>query len=427
VGLRWRLLLPMVALMLLVVGGTVLVTQALVGRAVERRLADQVDDLARFISSPKVPVNVRMLEHVAGATNAQGVLIGGRGQVHRGLSTLSAEEAARVLGGGSEWLVLTAPMELREGDPPQPVPLTLYVVWPPDLVERQRQAALGPLPAVGVASVALSAILAIVLAMTIARPIEALARAAARHPPSDLPEPAEGPREVRALAAAFNRLLGTVRRSEQLSTVGRVAAMMAHEMRNPLASMKLNVQLMESRGDAATREHARRLLSELDRLGGALDLLLDAARPSPLRKEPVSLRALVQEVAGFLQPRLDHWKVAVAIDAPGEALVRADPGRLRGVVMNLLLNAAQAMPGGGTVRVRLQNGAASAVRLIVEDGGVGVPESIRGRLFEPFVTTREDGMGLGLAVTRGVIEEHGGRVGYEPASPGSRFWVELPA
>lgn len=413
--LRRTLLLPMLALMLAVVGGTVALSRALVARAVERRLTQQMHDLAAYLSGPGVPLNARSLEHIAAATNAEAMVMRD-GAVYLDFST--APDAARLLADPGDAIVVTAPVTV-DGRP-----MTLYVVMPADVVERERSAALGPLLAVGVATVAMAALLAVILSMNISRPIEELAASAAAG--GELPVPKAAPREVVALAAAFNRLLETVRRTEQLSTVGRVAAMMAHELRNPLSSMKLNVQLLRERGDAKARDHAERLLAEIDRLESSLNVLLDAARPAPLRRERASVSALVRDVAEFLRPRLDHWKVAVAVDAPGPCEAAVDAGRLRGVVMNLLLNAAQAMPSGGRVDVSVRNGE-GAVRIDVRDAGVGVPAGMRDRLFEPLASTREDGLGLGLAVVRRVVEDHGGRVGYEPADPGSRFWVELPA
>lgn len=411
--LRRTLLWPMLALMLVVVGGSVALSRALVARAVERRLTQQMNDLADYLSGPGVPLNARSLEHIAGAVNAE-VIVQRAGGVH--LTTVA--DAGALLADPGEAIVVSAPVTV-EGES-----MTLYVVMPPAVVEREKEAALGPLLLVGVAAVAMAALLAVFLSANISRPIEQLAASAAAG--GDLPVPKAAPREVEDLAAAFNRLLDTVRRAEQLSTVGRVAAMMAHELRNPLSSMKLNVQLLRERGDEKARDHATRLLSEIDRLEGALDVLLDAARPAPLRRERASLSALVRDVAEFLRPRLDHWIVAVAIDAPGPAEASLDAARMRSVVMNLLLNAAQAMPSGGRIDVSVRNGE-GAVRLDVCDAGAGVPPRMRDRLFEPLATTREDGMGLGLAVVRRVVEEHGGRVGYEPLSPGSRFWVELPA
>ena len=415
--LRRTLLLPMLALMAAVVGGTVALSRALVARAVESRLTQQTNDLAAYLSGPGVPLNARSLEHIAAATDAEAMVVRD-GAVYLDFSSLPAAESARILAEPGDAIVVTAPV-IVDGQP-----MRLYVVMPPDVVEREKSAALGPLLTAGVVAIGLAALMAVVLSMNISRPIEELAAAARAN--ADLPVPKAAPREVEELAAAFNRLIETVRRAEQLSTVGRVAAMMAHELRNPLSSMKLNVQLLRERGDEKARDHATRLLVEIERLEGALNVLLDAARPAPLQRERASMSALVRDVAEFLRPRLDHWKVAVEIDAPGPCEASIDAGRMRGVVMNLLLNAAQAMPSGGRVDVSVRNGEGT-VRLDVRDAGAGVPPQMRDRLFEPLSPTREDGLGLGLAVVRRIVEEHGGRAGYEPAEPGSRFWVELPA
>lgn len=410
----------MVTLMVLVVGITVGLAGLLVGRAVEHRLRDQMTGLAEFIRQhPGMPMDARVLKLLAASHNVE-LAFTRDGRVYRDLTTLPPGAALS----NPSSLTLSMPVELQD---PDPVTLTLHVAVPRLVVEQERTAALRPLLLVGLMAVGLSMLLPILLARSIARPIEELARAVSGRPTSDLPVPAGAPAEVAGLTERFNRLLAEVRRAEQLSTVGRVAAMMAHEIRNPLSSMKLNVQLLESRGDKAAREHARRLLVEIDRLAQGLDVLLDAARPAPLQRQKTPLSELVRDVVTFMKPRLDHWKVGVEVAAAPAPEVMADRMRLKGVLINLLLNAAQAMPEGGRIRISIAGANGSGARVTVQDDGPGVPESVRGRLFEPFVTTRPEGMGLGLAIARSVVEEHGGRVGYEPASPGARFWLELPS
>ena len=121
----------------------------------------------------------------------------------------------------------------------------------------------------------------------------------------------------------------------------------------------------------------------------------------------------------LLQPQLDHLKVALTLDVADGAAVRADADRLRQAILNLVLNAAQAQPEGGSIELR-----GSAGRIVVRDEGRGIPDKVRESIFEPFVTTRAEGIGLGLAVVKQVCDEHGFALRFETSPQGTTFFVE---
>jgi signal transduction histidine kinase len=144
-----------------------------------------------------------------------------------------------------------------------------------------------------------------------------------------------------------------------------------------------------------------------------------------MAREPVRLDQAVGDVLALLDRQLVHLRVAVDRKFDGSPTVMGDGGRLKRAAMNLLLNGAQAMPQGGKLTVALER-TGGRVRLAVSDTGSGVPPELRNRIFEPFVTGRPDGVGLGLALTKRIVEDHGGRVGFESSERGSTFWIDLP-
>jgi len=225
-----------------------------------------------------------------------------------------------------------------------------------------------------------------------------------------------------------------VARSERLADLGQLSAGLAHELRNPLASMMGSVELL---GAAALGEDDRRLLEIVQREGGRLAHLLTEflafARPSPARREAVDLASIAAETL----EAFSHDPAAAGLKLERElrpAPVRCDPDQLRQVLWNLLVNAAQALSNGGpgqpsgTIRLACLPGASGGARLTVADDGPGMVPEVRARLFTPFFTTKPGGTGLGLATVHRVLEAHGGGVTVESEpGQGTRFTIHLPA
>jgi len=216
-------------------------------------------------------------------------------------------------------------------------------------------------------------------------------------------------------------------RAERLGAVGQMAAMVAHEVRNPLGILRGQIELARERIGAAAppREHERftEMLAEVDRLNQLTEEFLGLSRDIVLDAQEVELGALaaaVAEEARLIAPGAE-------ITATGAATVHADAGKLRQVLLNLVLNAAQI--GGPGVRVAIEVAAErTRSRVSVTDDGPGVAPEIAARLFEPFVTARAGGTGLGLVAARQIAERHGGSLVLEsrPGSAGARFSLYLP-
>lgn len=259
---------------------------------------------------------------------------------------------------------------------------------------------------------------------------------------------AGGPVELRQFAAAFDRLLDQLARSRrqlaqsaQLAALGRLSASVVHELRNPLSGIKMNATVLAGRlaREGRSEKSLELIGREVDRMNLYLEELLALAGNAAAVRETqaldrarcpeVRLDELADSVLVLLGGRMKHAGVAVETALDPDALtVRGDAGRLRQVLLNLFLNALEAMPGGGTVRLASLRTPQGAVRVTVEDtgGGVKLPAGAEGSLFEPFVSTKPKGGGLGLYICRQIIAAHGGRIGYENTAAGARFWVELP-
>jgi signal transduction histidine kinase len=228
------------------------------------------------------------------------------------------------------------------------------------------------------------------------------------------------------LHAYRDDLLAQQARTERLSTFGQLVGSIGHELRNPLGVIESSVHLLGSRvgDDARMRKHVGRISEQVGVANGIISNLLDMIRDRPLAKEPVQLRLIVEGAATSVQRPPE-----VSLTFEGlETLpaVPGDPVQLRQVFANLIQNAVDAAAPHGEVRVCGRN-ADAGVALDVEDTGTGVAPAARRRLFEPLITTKEHGVGLGLALVKRIAERHGGSVEYaDRPGGGARFTVHLP-
>jgi len=294
---------------------------------------------------------------------------------------------------------------------------------------------------------AAAAIAFLILARRVARPLEALTLAAdefgrGNFKPS-LP-PITRHDEVGRLTAAFDRMvvqvhemMQQVESSRHMAAVGAFASQISHEIRNPLTSIKLNLQSIQrgsaARSATATERRALEIcMSEIHRLDGVVRGALRLAQSPHRRLRAVSVHAALDAALSLTGKQLDAQRVAVERDLAAERdVVVGDADELRGVLLNLILNAADALPGGGRMRVATaqRDGAEPAIRIAIEDSGPGVPDELHDSIFEPFVTTKPAGNGLGLALAARDVERHFGRLtlcDVRSDLGGAAFVIELP-
>jgi two-component system NtrC family sensor kinase len=244
--------------------------------------------------------------------------------------------------------------------------------------------------------------------------------------------------ELGELAATFESMVTAISRanaellaSERLATIGKMAAHVTHEIRNPLSALALNVELLEedvadkgAEGEALVRA----VKNEVDRLTLVSERYLSVARRKPPRLEEEDIAELCQEAVTFVRPELERHEIrlqtAIGSDLPH---LRVDEGQIKQVLHNLLRNAREATRAGGAVIVTVRAADDGGVDVIVDDEGEGIDEEARARLFEPFFTTKSHGTGLGLVVSREIVEAHRGSISAEARRPrGTRFVVHLP-
>ncbi len=221
-------------------------------------------------------------------------------------------------------------------------------------------------------------------------------------------------------------------RAERLAAVGELAAGVAHELRNPLTSVKLLIQTAAQRYPerTLTDRQYQVIQEEVARMEKTIQGLLDFARPPQLHRLRHDIRDTLGRALNLMGGPARHARVVLSKDLPSQpVLVEGDPEQLHQVFINLLLNAIESMSQGGALSVAVEpHGNADATcRVLFSDSGPGIPDAVMGRIFEPFVTSKERGTGLGLAVSRRIIEEHGGRLtGANRPDGGAMFVVELP-
>jgi two-component system, NtrC family, sensor histidine kinase HydH len=235
---------------------------------------------------------------------------------------------------------------------------------------------------------------------------------------------------LRRERARRETLMDELRRSEHLASLGRLLAGVAHEVRNPFAGIRSTVQLWQRLPDQAqTPASLDAVLQAVDRLNALVGRLLYFARTGWEEPRPVDLNAVVRETVELVRAQADLQGVRLETDlAPSLPPLAGSPQAMQQVVLNLATNALQAMPTGGrlTFQTRALDGPHRA-ELRVADSGPGVSAEVRPHLFEPFYTTRPEGTGLGLALCREIVRQHGGDIDLEPDdSSGAVFRVWLP-
>jgi signal transduction histidine kinase len=237
-----------------------------------------------------------------------------------------------------------------------------------------------------------------------------------------------GPSEVRSVARAFNTMSASLRQTleratqrETLAALGEYAASLAHEVRNPLTAMRLDLERAADRLEKDERSSALvgRAIAELDRLDASLTGALKLARTGSLELVSVDIREPVEAAIRAAQPRFAEHKAAVDVgvwpDRPVE--LHADAAAVEQLVLNLLLNAADALGEGQAAEVSVEK-SEGEIRISVRDEGEGIPADLLPRVFQPLYSTRPEGTGLGLSVARRIVRAHGGTLTLD-SEPGS--------
>ena len=233
---------------------------------------------------------------------------------------------------------------------------------------------------------------------------------------------------ARALRRKKDEAEQKLQQAERFALMGKMAASIAHEIKNPLVSIKGAAQILndESVTDIEKMEFAEIIDKETDRLNLLVMDFLSYSRTSPSRLAEVDICRLLEEAQKQLSVQADKDGIKLDLDANPTPSIKADGDKLHQVLLNIVLNAIQAMPGGGNIIMRCRQSDNNVVIEIVDDGP-GIPKSNLDRIFDPFFTTKSQGPGLGLATARAIITDHKGTINVESkVGKGTKFSIVLP-
>jgi signal transduction histidine kinase len=436
-SIRYQLLVPLAVLLPGLVG---ICTWTALDSAnlARRRISEQVDGSVRSLSEAPTQLTKHVLELARGLSGAEYLAIEPDG--HR-ISTLAAA-IKQLPPPGAVDVPLGDRIDvegrsyfcrgvfLKSG---ANAGSTLYVLYPESHLDDVIRDAVRPSLLLGV-SAGLAALIVTVLAgqhlMRRTRELERRTRqiAGGDFSPMPLPKPDD---ELRDLAKAVNEMAeklaqfqDRVARTERVRLLGQVSGGLAHQLRNAVTGTKLAVQLHAQScagGDSEALQVAERQLS---RMAADLQRFFDVGL-SGGKRSSCSLRDLIDEAVALLRPQCRHAEIELSWQAPEDDIrVVGDVGQLGHAILNVIGNAVEAVGANGVVEVRLSKEDVAVFEVI--DTGPGPKTSIAERIFEPFVTGKSEGVGLGLAVTKQVVEGHGGRISWRREDARTIFRIELP-
>ncbi|HXE79890.1 MAG TPA: ATP-binding protein [Vicinamibacterales bacterium] len=274
------------------------------------------------------------------------------------------------------------------------------------------------------------------------------------HPIHDVDQRLIGVMLVARNLEYLSQVQSMVKYSRKLTALGRLSAGVAHEVKNPLNAMMIHLELLRQKlgrpalvgagtdpgrpprsiappafDAGAALDHVAIIANEIKRLDQVLQGFLKFTRPEDLRLQPVHVPSLLQEVADVIEAEARKSGIKLVVECPPHVPeINGDPGMLRQALLNLALNACQAMPGGGELRFRCRGGANRRVELVVEDTGTGIPPEHLPKIFDLYFTTREKGSGIGLSMVYRTVQLHDGDVEVQSTpGQGSAFKLLLPA
>ncbi len=452
--LQHRIVIPFAVVALAATLAVSIVALTVVSRTLESRTINQIQNTAAVISQSEFALNATILRSVHQLTGADVITFTTQGAVLA--TTLDEPTQHALIRAVADGAVPGAPAEapghvvVRRTQCAAPcfVAYARMAARPDAIVaviaqSSELAAATQALTRTILIAAILSVLLMILVSQVVARrvtaPLNALVAFTRNVSPDGSSARADvGSDEVGRLAAAFNDMLDRLDRSrdalvrsEKLALAGLMAARVAHDVRNPLSSMKIQAQLLGScLGDQVqSRKLLDAVLRDIQQLESVVRDLIELARPGELHRQPTDVDAVVADVLQQLAAQLAYRKITVDAALPaGLPPVDLDERRFRQALLNLMGNAADAMPTGGTLTVNAQLAdRGSSVILDICDDGVGIDPAIRDRLFDPFVSTKRDGVGLGLVNAKAVVDSHGGTLELAPRSPkGTRARIVLP-
>jgi signal transduction histidine kinase len=447
-SIRDQILLPLIAIQAVAIGAITLVASELAARRSEGQVIDRLNGVVGALGHARFPYTASVLARMRGLSGAEFVAYEADGRVgatsFSGLrdkppNVASIHGSARIDSLGESPTVMLDGVRyfavaVRSDAAPQAP--TLLVLYPETSWRQARREAATPPLWLGGGTLLLMVAVTSWIAHRIARRVRAVQRQVARIASGDLegPEPGPGGDEIDELARSIHlmrcrlkEMSQTIQRSERERVLAQFAAGMAHQMRNSLTGARMSIQLHARRSADPSRDRGlevalRQLAITEEQVKGLLSLGRHESRP----REGCDLTGLLREVALLVGPACEHAKVTLVVSDTGPPVdVMADVSGVRAAVLNLCLNAIDAAAQGGTVRLDAVSGTDGAA-VEVRDTGPGPPPDLNSAIFEPFVTSKPEGVGLGLALARQVAAQHGGTLSWSREGQETRFRLTVP-
>jgi len=445
--IRHQLLLP---LLTLIVGVVVLSAWSAwsAAESARRRIEKQLDSAAETVSAVTFKHNIQTLKQMKGLSGAEFLVCDSHrqpvvdkdGQPLMTLPTLPAELpevgprdqlhlAPRVRVAGETYFCQGVALHPELG-----TNRVVYLFYPETLWREALVQAIRPALVVGGVGGAISIVLTLLATQRITGRLRELVRRTRQIADGDFGPMPLPPRhdELRDLGQAINQMAErlakyqeSLRASERLRLLGQVSGGLAHQLRNGVTGAKLAVQLYAKSGPPA--EELDVALRQLALVEMQLKRFLDLGKATELHHEPCDLAALVDEAVSLLRPRCLHANIELRWRTPtAPTPLTADAQQLSQVILNLLTNAIEAAGPGGWIEASVGKSDRTAF-VEIADSGSGPDSQVAERLFEPFVTCKPEGVGLGLAVAKQIVEAHGGALRWERRDGATRFRIEVPA
>jgi signal transduction histidine kinase len=445
-SIRYRIMVPYLVLIVVMVALTGLACGDWAARRAKEQCLDRGRGIAETLRRSHFPLTGPVLDQLKGLGGAEFALIDGDAKVVSSTldpgATLGPIEAeGSDLSFQRSCLIGSTPYRVAVLDRPTglssrrserllillPEPALRSAEW------EARRAALG----LSLVSAALAAGLATWIGRTLARPLSAILRAIrqigqGQLRPTGLPARND---EIGELAEGVAQMAGWLRRlqdeqvqTERLRLIRQLSAGLAHGLRNPLTAARMTLQIFIERNRDRDTEPLSIALDELGRMERQVRRFLQLARPEPPTFEIADLGPIVCRTVAGLAVLADHHGVSVVVEtAPDLPPARIDPDQIGEAIANLVANALDAAGQGGKVRVTTSSTGDCRLAISVEDDGPGISPGIASRLFEPFVTSKPEGVGLGLALCLALVTEHGGTIETGRSGGWTRFRLTLPA
>ncbi len=455
--LRYQLMLPMTLLMLATVLG-MSVFHAFQAAAQQREMTErQIRGVVRTLADSRFPLTDNVLQQMRGLAGAEFVIVDHSGELQaatrRDWSVIDLP-ATEALAGPAD-LRLTdsrniaghsyfhAAFRLAPRGVASPAGV-LHIFYPEELYQQQRRAAIFPTLVIGGVALLLVATTAIIIASRVSRPLSRLqaqvGRIAEGHfEPMPLPEQRD---EVRELSADINRMAemlsayeATIRQTEQVRTLGQLGGALAHQLRNSATGARMALDIHRQECSMGQRSESLDVASrQLVLMEKYIQRFLSLGARKTRSLEQLNLVEVIQDLLPLLGPTAKHVDVHLDVELPAEPLtMQGERDGLEHLTLNLLLNGIEAAAEANAThrcddaRVRIAVASAgSAVTLLVEDNGDGPPPSVSASLFESFVTSKPDGVGLGLAIAKQVVTDHHGTISWTRVNGTTQFVVKLP-